>query len=100
MESGNWEGGYTNRGENKIFEMLESRKNEKSVPMKRKTSTGKYKNQVVLDLKDGFKERLKQVAREDGKAYHALARELIIRGVKRLELRNRKEKHTEKQYTL
>jgi len=62
-------------------------------------TTGKYKDVILLKMKE-YNERLRVVAKEEGKKHHTLAREFIVAGIKRLEKRHKKEKFIDKQYDI
>jgi len=53
-------------------------------------STDKYKEKLLLNLR-GFKDRLRNVAKVEGKAYHTLATDIIIAEIKRLEKKHKEE---------
>jgi hypothetical protein len=63
------------------------------------SKAGKYKEKILLNMK-GFKDRLRVVAKEEGKPHHTLATDLIIAGIKSLERKHKKEKFIDSKYTL
>ena len=72
---------------------------EVSNPKSNKKENGKYKQYLLINMKD-YGERLREVAKEEGKAHHTLAKEFIIAGIKRLEKHHKKEKFIENQYNI
>lgn len=64
-----------------------------------RVKTGKYRNKLLLDMKE-YQERLRIVAKEEGEKHHTLAKQFIIAGIKRLEKKHKKEKFIEKKYSI
>ena len=93
MENANYQGYEVPINYNENYDYLTKDK------QKRILKTGKYKNVLLLDMKE-FQVRLREVAKEEGKKHHSLAREFIISGIKRLEKRHKKEKFIDKQYSI
>jgi phage protein D len=64
-----------------------------------KKNTGKYDEKLLLNMR-GFKDRLRKVAKVEGKAHHTLATDVIIAEILKLEKKHLKEKYIEKQYSI
>jgi len=54
----------------------------------KKKTKGRHKEKILLNLQ-GFKSRLRSVAKKEGKRHHTLAKDLIIEGVLRMEKKHR-----------
>jgi len=61
--------------------------------------SGKYDEKLLLNMR-GFKDRLRKVAKEEGKAHHTFATDIIIAEILRLEKKHKKQKYIEQQYTI
>ena len=68
-------------------------------PDKTEKKLGKYDEKLLLNMR-GFKDRLRKVAKEEGKAHHTFATDIIIAEILRLEKKHKKQKYIEQQYTI
>lgn len=77
---------------NANFKRLTANQEVDILVLPKKKPTGRHKEKMTLNLR-GFKNRLKIIAKKEGRHYHTMATDILVAEVLRIERRYKKEKN-------